>query len=79
MVAVEAARVFGDDDPRRARSLFHLAQTLVARSRNAEAIPLLEQAVAINEKALGPEHPDVTRTREYRAAVLWQVQGGTVP
>jgi tetratricopeptide (TPR) repeat protein len=78
-LAVYAARVFGDEDPRRARSLFHLAETLVARARHAEAIPLLEQALAINQKALGPEHPEVTRAKEYRAAVLRQAQTDLVP
>src|SRR5262245_49469223 len=65
--AVAAARLLGDDDPRLALSLFHQAEALVAQARFAEAIPLFEQALVIDEKALGPDHPDVASVREHSA------------
>ncbi|MFI5459254.1 MAG: tetratricopeptide repeat protein [Isosphaerales bacterium] len=70
VTAIEAARAFGDRDLRLARSLFHRAQALVAQAKHSDAVPLLEQALAIYEKALGQDHPDVARVREYYAALL---------
>ena len=58
-MAIEAARVFGDQDSRRALSLFHLANVVCIQGRHTEAISLGQQALAINEKTLGSEHPDV--------------------
>jgi tetratricopeptide (TPR) repeat protein len=78
-MAAEAGRLFGDHDPRRAVSLFHLAQALAAQSKNAEAIPLLEQSAAISEHTLGPDHPDVKQVREYHAALLRQSHEGHGP
>jgi tetratricopeptide (TPR) repeat protein len=40
----------------------------------AEAVPLAQRALAIREKALGPEHPDVA-TSLNNLAVLYQAQG----
>jgi tetratricopeptide (TPR) repeat protein len=68
--AVEAARGFGDRDRRLGLSLFHLAQALVGQARNCEALSLLERSSAIFEKALGRDHPDVLRVRQYYAAEL---------
>jgi len=70
VTAIVAARAFGDHDPRLARSLVHRAQALVAQAKLSDAIPLLEQALAIDEKVLGPYHPDVARVLEYYAALL---------
>ena len=42
-----------------AKSLNNLAVLLRATSRLAEAEPLYRRALAIREKSLGPEHPDV--------------------
>jgi len=69
-VAVEAARPAGDHDPRLGLALFHLAQALVAQSKNSEALPLLERCLALNEKALGLNHPDVSHVLEYQAGLL---------
>ncbi len=41
-----------------------------AQSRYAEAEPLIKRALAIEEKALGPEHPDVAQSLENYAALL---------
>ena len=45
-----------------------------AQGRYAEAEPLYKRALAIEEKALGPEHPDVA-TSLNNLAVLYQAQG----
>jgi tetratricopeptide (TPR) repeat protein len=70
--AVELARVLGEDDPRVALSLFHLADALVAQSRFDDAIPLFERALEINEKSLGHNHPDVAPVLEHYAVPLRQ-------
>jgi len=70
VMAVEAARPFGDRDPRLAGSLFHLAQALAAQAKYTEAIPLLEQSAAIKETVLGPDHHDVALVLEHYAAAL---------
>ncbi len=43
-----------------------------AQGRYAEAEPLFQRALAIDEKALGPEHPDVAASLENYAALLRQ-------
>jgi tetratricopeptide (TPR) repeat protein len=68
--AVEAARSFGGQDPRLARSLFHQAQSLAAQGKDSEAIPLLEESAAIKERILGRNHPDVVLVLEHYAAAL---------
>jgi hypothetical protein len=69
-LAVHTARSFGDPDPRLGRSLFHLAQALVGQSKDAEALPFLEQSAMIQSKALGTGHPDVSRVLAYQTVVL---------
>src|SRR5271165_2473381 len=65
LAAVEAARVFGEADPRVARSLFLLAQALVGQARQTEALSLLERSIAIYDKSLGPDHPESARVETY--------------
>ena len=54
--------------------LNNLAGLYRAQGRYAEAEPLYKRALAISEKALGPEHPDVG-TSLNNLAVLYQAQG----
>ncbi len=68
--AVELAKALGENDPREALSLFHQADALVAQNRFDDAIPLFERALAIDEKALGPDHPDVAPVLEHYAVPL---------
>jgi tetratricopeptide (TPR) repeat protein len=42
-----------------ANSLNNLADLYGAQGRYARAEPLYQRALAIREKALGPDHPDV--------------------
>ena len=55
-----------------AQSLNNLAALYKAQSHYAEAEPLHKRALAIMEKALGPEHPDVATSLENYAALLRQ-------
>ena len=53
---------FGPDRPQTAFLLNNPARLYKAQSRYAEAEPLHKRALAIVEKALGPDHPDVGET-----------------
>jgi tetratricopeptide (TPR) repeat protein len=55
-----------------ATSLNNLASLYQAQGRYAEAEPLHKRSLAIREKALGPEHPDVATALENYAALLRQ-------
>ena len=57
--ALKEAEGFGPQDPRLATTLNNLGEVYRAQGRYAEAEPLYKRALAIREKALGPEHPDV--------------------
>ena len=53
-----------------ANSLNNLAELYRAQDRYAEAEPFQKRALAIREKALGPDHPNVAKSLENYAAVL---------
>jgi tetratricopeptide (TPR) repeat protein len=55
-------------------SLNNLAMIYVKLGRYAEAEPLLKRALAIQEKALGPDHPDVAESLN-NLATLYAEQG----
>ena len=74
-MAVEAARHFGRRDLRLARSLFDRAQALVAQDKRAEAIPVLEQSLAIHEKAHGLDHHETVSVLQYYS----ELQHGSGP
>ena len=57
-----------------ATRLNNLALVLRAQGDLAGARPLYERALAIREKALGPEHPDTAQSLN-NLAVLLQAQG----
>ncbi|MBO0756798.1 MAG: CHAT domain-containing protein, partial [Bradyrhizobiaceae bacterium] len=54
--------------------LNNLALLYQAQGRYAEAEPIMKRVLAIDEKALGPDHPDVSRDLGNLAA-LYQAQG----
>ena len=56
------------------QSLNNLAELYQAQGRYADAEPLYKRSLAIREKALGPDHPDVA-TSLNNLAVLYQDQG----
>ena len=70
--ALKEAEAF--DDVRLATSLNNLALLYKAQCRYAEAEPLYQRALAIREKALGPQHPDLANSLN-NLAILYQVQG----
>jgi len=53
-----------------ARSLNNLALLYDIQGKYAEAAPLYQRALAIREKALGPDHPDVATALENYAGLL---------
>ncbi len=55
-----------------ATSLNNLAGLYQAQGKYAEAEPLYQRSLAIMEKALGPDHPDVATSLENYAALLRQ-------
>ena len=56
------------------RSLNNLAALYRTQGRYAEAEPLYKRSLAIREKALGPDHPDVAQSLN-NLAVLYEEQG----
>ena len=56
-----------------AMSLNNLAELYRAQGRYAEVEPLQKRSLAILEKALGPEHPDVAASLENYAGLLREV------
>ncbi|MFQ5830675.1 MAG: tetratricopeptide repeat protein, partial [Candidatus Methylomirabilia bacterium] len=68
--ALEAAQRLGSQDRRLVTSLSSLAELYSLQGQYAQAEPLLKQALAIREQALGPEHPDVARSLEHYSALL---------
>jgi tetratricopeptide (TPR) repeat protein len=53
-----------------ATSLNNLAALYRAQGKYAEAEPLYQRSLAIREKALGPDHPDVAKGLESYAVLL---------
>ena len=53
-----------------AASLNNLALLSYTQGRYGEAEPRYQRALAIREKVLGPEHPDVAAVRKNYAALL---------
>jgi tetratricopeptide (TPR) repeat protein len=47
--------------------------SLSTQGQYAKAEPLFKRALAIWEKALGPEHPHVATSLENYAALLWKL------
>lgn len=62
MAAIETAERFGTDDLGVASNLNQLAKLYREWGEDSEAEPLLERALFIEEKALGPAHPQVAIT-----------------
>jgi tetratricopeptide (TPR) repeat protein len=68
--AIAAARPFGTNDPRLARSYNHLARVLSKEGRYAEALPLVRWALAVSEKNRGPQDQDVAACLGTQAAIF---------
>ena len=70
LAALKEAEKFGEQDLRLATSLNNLALLYSAQGRYAQAESLNQRALGIQEKALGPEHPQVATLLENYAALL---------
>ncbi len=70
LAALREAEKFGEQDPRLARTLNALGEVYRTQGKYAEAEPLYRRALAIWEKALGPEHPNVAQGLEKYAKLL---------
>ncbi len=60
-----------------ATSLNNLAMLYQAQGRYAEAEPLYKRSLAIGEKALGPEHPNVAGSLENYSVLLSETGRGS--
>ena len=60
--AIKDAEAFGTKDIRLANSLTSLGVLYNCRGQYAKAAPLFEHAIAIKQKALGPENPEVVQS-----------------
>jgi len=60
----------GAMDPRMAISLSSLASVFESRKEYTKALPLVEQALKIREKAFGVDHPLLVPVLEQYAALL---------
>jgi tetratricopeptide (TPR) repeat protein len=59
-----------------ATSLNNLADLYRVQGKHAEAEPLFQRALAIQEKALGPDHPDVAKVLGNYARLLREMKRG---
>ena len=66
--------MLGSEHPDVAESLNNLAALYHDQGRYAEAKPLYQQVLVINEKALGSEHPNTVTTLN-KLAELYRAQG----
>ena len=64
-------------DARRAATLYQLATICRLSHRDAEAEKLFKEAIAIDERDLGPDHPLVAITLRGYARLLRQMRRGT--
>ncbi len=71
LTALEEAKNFEPEDPRLGISLDNLTNVYNAQGKYAEAERLYQRALAIVEKALGPEHLDVAVILNNLASVYY--------
>jgi tetratricopeptide (TPR) repeat protein len=71
---VSAQTMRNDDGLAEAGRLNQEAASLYSAGKLPEAVPLVQRALAIREKALGPEHPDVAASLDALAG-LYRAQG----
>ena len=72
--AEQVYRQFLQQEPGHAQGWFQLGSLYQAQGKYAQAEPRYRRALAIIEKALGPEHPDVATVLDSLAG-LYEAQG----
>lgn len=73
-LAVQQAEKSGKEDAQLGASLTGLGMAYTAQRKFTEAEPILQRAIAVKEKALGPDHPDVARAL-IDLGTLYRMQG----
>ena len=68
--APKEAKGLSQQGPRLATTLNNLVGLYLKQGKYEEAEPLYQRALAIDEKALGPEYPDTASIRENYADLL---------
>jgi tetratricopeptide (TPR) repeat protein len=74
MVAFGIGVELAHSQTQEAEALYKQSEKLSEQGRYSEAIPLAQRALAIREKSLGPDHPDVA-TSLNNLALLYNNQG----
>jgi len=74
LAAVRHIEGVNSEDPRLAKTLNNLAVLYGTQNREVEAEPLLQRALAINEKAFGWQHPAVALTLQ-NLGIIYAAQG----
>jgi len=69
-LAVAEAEKSGSSDPRLATSLNNLGELYRVLGKYDQAEPLYKRALAINERPLGPDHPEMAGVLENYATLL---------
>ncbi len=73
--ALDAAqKLYGNDSLRTAQNLTQRARCALAAERDAEAVTLLQTALKVQQKVLGPETADVARAFASLGVVHWQLE-----
>src|SRR3954466_2397999 len=67
--AEKEARAFGENDPRLATTLDHLAWVLNSEGRGVEALPLAKTSLAIREKAAGADDAEALSSLNTLASI----------
>ena len=68
--AIGEAEMFGEQDQHIATSLNKLAALYYTQGKYVQAEPLYQRSLAILQKALGPEHPNLASSLENYARLL---------
>lgn len=74
LAALKEAQGFGPDDLRLAKSLNNVGAVYAVEGKYSKAEPLYKRSLAILEKTLGAEHPDVATCLENYGALLRQMR-----
>ena len=70
--ALKAREAFGSEYPRLANTFSNLSLFYNAQGKYARAEPLYRRALAIVEKVLGPEHPNVASDLNNLARIIYE-------
>ncbi len=78
LASLKEAEKFGNHDMRLAARLNNMAELYRAQGKYAQAEPLFQRALAIAEKALRPEHPNIALSLEPQHACGARSRAGQI-